>query len=43
MARAVRLAPPYVLAMLPDEGGGGREKCGGGRHGAYVPAPFAQA
>ena len=26
-----------------DGGGGGVEKCSGGRHGVHVPAPFAQA
>ena len=25
------------------DGGGGVEKCSGGRHGAHVPALFAQA
>ena len=43
MARVARLAPPSVLAMLQTGGGGGVEKCSGGRHGVHVPAPFAHA
>ena len=43
MARAARLAPPYVLAMLQTGAAAAWMKCSGGRHGVHVPASFAQA